>query len=73
MNVCVIKMAFSQFEHVFGSICLGVGMVKYLECPISSPAPSPAFQTNFFLSSSCFGFPIGCLVQYLLFLAYLKP
>lgn len=38
--MCLIKMAFSQFEHVFGNICLGVGMVKYLEGPVSSPAPS---------------------------------
>ena len=43
-----IKMAFSQFEHVFGNICLGVGMVKYLGCPVSSLAP-PSFETNFFL------------------------
>lgn len=43
MYVCVIKMAFSQFEHVFGNIRFGVGMVKYLECPVSSPAPSPNF------------------------------
>lgn len=43
-----IKMAFSQFEHVFGNICLGVGMVKYLGRPVSSLAP-PSFETNFFL------------------------
>lgn len=43
MYVCVIKMAFSQFEHVFSNICLGMGMVKYLEYPVSSPAPFPAF------------------------------
>lgn len=52
MYVCVIKIAFSQFEHVFGNICSGVGMVKCLEYPVSSPALSPSFETDFFLSSS---------------------
>lgn len=51
MYVCVIKIAFSLFEHVFGNICSGVGMVKCLECPVSSPALSPSFETDFFLSS----------------------
>lgn len=41
--MCVIKMAFSQFELVLGNICLGMGVVRYLECPVSSPAPSPGF------------------------------
>lgn len=41
--MCVIKMAFSQFEHVLGNICLGMGVVRYLECPVSSPALSPGF------------------------------
>ena len=42
MYVSAIKMAFSQFEHMFGNICLGVGMVRYLELPVSSLAP-PSF------------------------------
>lgn len=43
--MCVIKMAFSQFEHVFGNNCLRVGMVKYLEYPVCSPSASFGFSS----------------------------
>lgn len=44
MCVCAIKTAFSQFEHVFGNICLGVEEAKLSGMPCSlTPPQSPGF------------------------------
>jgi hypothetical protein len=47
--MCVLLKLLFLSLNVFGNICLGVDMVKYLECPVSSPSPFPSSYTDYYL------------------------